>query len=210
MTSNPAAMAFLESVLSESLRKDSVQAAINNKVRGKRLLLERIIMKPPPGERAKRRGKEAVGEATSGSSSSSEKRPARPAKRKERRKLLLDAARQVTYEQLQMQNAAWNQFYQQQAIANDQQAQQMDWHGARVRVVQSASATHSGLEGLVLTETERMLLVVTSNEKRGWVPKSGTTIGLVLADGRVLQCDASARLSEQAPPPNKAPPARQR
>jgi RNase P/RNase MRP subunit p29 len=56
---------------------------------------------------------------------------------------------------------------------------QLDWHGARLRVVHSRCGSYEHAVGLVLAETKRMLLLL-SETKRVWVPKVGSVVELTL------------------------------
>lgn len=194
-----AQMDFVEAVLASHCRRDAAQATIKTKLRGRRLLLESAAT-VAPGEatrRNKRRQKPAAAASTATRLASCPRRV--------RRAAILAAVREVTYEQLLRQNQLWSKYAAESlGRISDAAAQvsvmvQLDWHGARVCVVRSSCASHAGAAGLVLTETRRMLLLV-SDSRRVWVPKAGTTVEVALPDGQrggglVVQCDASARVS---------------
>ena len=96
-----------------------------------------------------------------------------------RRKVLIEAVRSVTYEQLLQQHAAWQKYAAhalraaKDAVEASQLMNQLDWHGARIRVVHSRCGSYEHAVGLVLAETKRMLLLL-SETKRVWVPKVGS------------------------------------
>ena len=172
---------FAESVLATHLRRDSAQAAIKTKLRGRKLLLESAAT-VGIGEAATRRPRGAKARGSSSSLACA------GSSRASRRGVLLAAAREVTYEQLRRQHALW-QTYAAETLrgANDAAeaahlADQMDWHGARVRVLRSACQAYAHAEGLVLVETQRMLLLL-SESKRVWLPKAGLVVELSLPPG---------------------------
>ena len=116
--SDDGALPWTSAVLSDACRRETVQAALKNKLRGKRLLLERAVTLPPPGGHPQQNGRAKQGRTGSGGSgsSSSEKprahiRSNTQAKRSERKRLLMAAANAVTYEQAERQHAAWHDFY---------------------------------------------------------------------------------------------------
>ena len=175
------ALNFVDGVLKGTIRREQAQAAVKNKLRGKRLLLEtpRDAMQKV---RRKKKGAAAVARSTPN--------------RTERRALLLEAAAQITYEQLLRQHDAWLA-YAEPALLGVVAAEgisevvsRLDWHGARVRVVRSACTSHADAHGLVLTETRRMLLLL-SETRRAWIPKAGTTLELTLPRGEAATCEAA-------------------
>ena len=178
----PPMAAFVDSVLSSSCRPKEHEKAVSSKLRGKRLLLENVRTVAPGEVSSKRRRRPA-------------KQPSPPAaNRARRRALLLEAVAQVTYEQLLPQHTAWLAYAEAElraAPAAEPLAvlARLDWHGARVRVAQSASAAHANCHGLVLSETRRMLLLL-NDSRRAWVPKAGTTVEITLPGSTAL-CEAA-------------------
>ena len=189
------ALGFVESVLAASCRKEQAQSAIKNKVRGKRLLLEHGAHTVAPGETL-RRMKKRCQNMTPGTTP-------RP-NRARRRELLLDAVAKVTHDQLLTQHRAWLDYAQSalhNTAAEDRTAvvARLDWHGARVRVARSKSTAYAKLQGLVLTETRRMLLLL-SETRRTWIPKVGTAVEVTLPNGSWSDmCETTERM--HAPPP---------
>lgn len=174
---------FVDSILSTACRRDVAQNAIKTKLRGRRLLLEHGAHTVAPGDSTKKRRTKRVAART-------EPLP----NRKQRRMLLLSAAKEVTFPQLQKQHAAWMEYAKTElrrvsADRHETLVSHLDWHGASVRVVRSASEAHANCSGLVLTETRRMLLLL-SESRRVWVPKAGTSLELCLPDGGTSRCEA--------------------
>ena len=192
-------MDFVEATLSEHCRRDAAQATMKSKLRGRRLLLESAAT-VALGEVDTRRAKRSRA-ATASAASTITRLASRP--RRERRASMLTAVREVTYDQLLRRNQLWSDY----AVACvggvadvTEQARlvgQLDWHGARVRVVRSVCASHANASGLVLVETRRMLLLLR-NARRVWVPKAGTLLEVALPPGlrcgQAVECDASARV----------------
>ena len=190
---------FVAATLTATCRTDVVDKTLHSKLRGKKLLLENAQRTVASGEDrpAKKRAARRDAERR--------RQEGRVAcvPRAARRSNLLAAAAEVTYEQLQRQHDLWRT-YAREALGAAEDADELaqlvtrlDWHGAQLRVVRSASAAHAHAEGLVLAETQRMLLLLSSAARRVWVPKRGTVVELVLPAGlrqsRVpssLQCDA--------------------
>lgn len=189
--SESGALLWATTVLSDACRRDTVQGAIKNKLRGKRLLLERAVTLPPHVASSRQSRQTAAGSNTARIASG---RPGTKAKRKDRKKLLAAATKAVSYEQALLQHAAWNDFYRANYSASVRVIEHMDWHGAKLRVASAASAVYASMNGIVVAETQRMLLVLNS-ERRAWIPKTGTTVVLLLPDGKEEQCDAGARWS---------------
>ena len=87
--------------------------------------------------------------------------------------MLLQAAAQVTYEELLAQHSRWREYATSclQSVAAERRPgliSVLDWHGARVCVLKSANAVHASACGLVLSETQRMLLLL-SETRRAWI-----------------------------------------
>lgn len=187
---------FVAAALAPSCRPEAAQAALKSKLRGKKLLLERATT-VALGET---RNKRASGGGGGGSSNSSSHKSSTT--RAARRQALLEAASQVTYEQLLGQHEAWIVYAREAPAAlaaknalpaaGGQSAlfARLDWHGARLRVVRSACPSHASAEGLVLAETRRMLLLLNAT-RRAWVPKAGTLVEITMPSGGVVQCEAT-------------------
>lgn len=203
------ALGFVEAVLAPACRRDAVQSTLKAKLRGKKLLLENAAT-VALGEARKRRSVTARGSASGFECSSSSSHPGRTpngcdghiSRRTSRRTMLLSATREVAFEEMGLQNIAWNR-YAQCTLASappgadlSDQVGRLDWHGARVKVVQSKCEAYASAEGLVLTETKRMLLLIRK-DRRMWIPKQGTTVELVLPGGRLVRCDAYLRVSPE-------------
>ena len=178
---------FVAAALAPSCRPEAAQAALKSKLRGKKLLLERATTVALSETKKRASG-------SSSSSSSHGSRKSSSTTRAARRKVLLEAASQVTYEQLLRQHEAWK-VYTRDALGNktglpDALLARLDWHGARVRVVRCACASHASAEGLILAETRRMLLLLNAT-RRAWVPKAGTLVEITMPSGGVVQCEAT-------------------
>ena len=189
-------VAFVESILSTACRREVTQNTVKTKLRGKRLLLEHGAHTVAPGAELARKRRKTVKRATNGPP---------PPNRARRREMLLEAAAQVTFEQLQKQHSAWLEYAEEELrrVPADRRptlVSQIDWHGARVRVVRSTSAAHASCHGLVLTETRRMLLLLNET-RRAWVPKAGTSIEVTLPTGAGASCGGVATCEAERPYP---------
>ena len=184
---------FVESLLSSSCRREALNSTLKSKLRGKKLLLERVatVALNAVVDTKPRSAKRQV-------SSSSSRRTHH--NRAARRTMLLEAARGVPSEQLVQQHVAWLE-YARTGLASapgkdtSERASNLDWHGAQLSVVRSASESHACAKGVLLAETRRMLLLV-DGERRAWVPKRGTVLELAMAGGDAVQCDAERRLGQ--------------
>ena len=175
-------MEFAEAVLTDHSRRDVAQATIKSKLRGRKLLLENAVT-IAPGELRRPRRSSAAG--TAAGKGKRTRLAGAGMSRAARRNVLIEAVRSVTYEQLLQQHAAWQEYAAhalraaKDASEASQLMNQLDWHGARVRVVHSRCGSYEHAVGLVLAETKRMLLLL-SETKRVWVPKVGSVVELTL------------------------------
>lgn len=173
-------MNFVDALLARHHRRESAQATVKSKLRGRRVLLESVST-VAPGELVKGRRSSAAPGATRALASAGVSRAAR-------RKVMLAAASEVSYEQQLQQHSHWVT-YAADALQSAKDAEaaidlmaNVDWHGAHMCVVSSASPSHEHAAGLVLAETRRMLLLL-SERRRVWVPKRGTIVEVQLPPG---------------------------
>ena len=184
------AQRFVQECLASN-RRETIETALRTKLRGRKLLLERAVtvaagegVKQAPTKAAKGAGSGGGG---GGGGSSSRGSGGPVLKRRARQSLLEQAVREVTYESLQRQHTAWSE-YAAEALARAPagraaaEAAKLDRHGAPLRVVRSASSSHARAEGLLLTETRRML-VLLGPSRLVWVPKAGTCVEMRLPGG---------------------------
>ena len=69
-----------------------------------------------------------------------------------------------------------------------------EWMGLHVLVLDAANPAHKGLEGVVVDEGARSLLLRTREGKEIRLPKSQTRLGVKNADGRLAVIEAGEAL----------------
>eukprot|EP00322_Chrysochromulina_rotalis_P019835 CAMPEP_0115848708 /NCGR_PEP_ID=MMETSP0287-20121206/11066_1 /TAXON_ID=412157 /ORGANISM="Chrysochromulina rotalis, Strain UIO044" /LENGTH=194 /DNA_ID=CAMNT_0003302639 /DNA_START=14 /DNA_END=598 /DNA_ORIENTATION=+ len=189
-------MDFVESVLVAHGRRDVAQATIKSKLRGRKLLMESIATVAP--DQATRRPRRANPHTANKST-----RLAGPStSRASRRRELLRAVREVSYEQVLQQHNLWTDYASDVLLSAKSETElsrlveQIDWHGAQVRVVRSKCPSHLQATGIAVAETRRMLLLL-NDSRRAWIPKNGTLIEFILPSEvqmrlqtEAVQCEA--------------------
>ena len=179
---------FVQSLLSSSCRHEALNSVLKLKLRGKKLLLERVATTSlDSSQHQSRKGKKSQSCLCK-----------RAAKRGTRRSLLVETAKSVTWEHMQQQHLAWNEYAQTALLSvpgkdTCERALHLDWHGAQLYVRRSAGESLAAAQGLVVAETRRMLLLA-NGERHLWVPKQGTVVELVLPGGNAVQCETNRRL----------------